>query len=59
MSADVFAAIQKFQRDGLEMKKAVDSLLAHAEQSYGLFRDSSLGWLKVAEMLEEAAASSL
>lgn len=57
MSGDVLIAIQKFQRDGLQMHKAVASLLAHAEQSYGLFRDSTVGWHKVSELLENAAAA--
>ena len=46
------AAIAQFMRDGIEMKKAIDVLLVHVEQTYGLFHDSVQGWHRLSELFE-------
>lgn len=45
-------AIQQFMRDGIEMKKAVDALLTHVEESYGLFHDCVQGLHRMSEVFE-------
>lgn len=45
-------AIQRFLADGIEMKKSVDALLEHAEQTFGLFHDSAQGWRRMSEVFE-------
>ncbi|CTP86301.1 hypothetical protein XTPLMG728_1172 [Xanthomonas translucens pv. poae] len=45
-------AIQQFMQDGIEMKKSVDALLSHAEQTYGLFHDSAQGWRRLSDLFE-------
>lgn len=45
-------AIQQFMRDGSEMKKTVDALLVHVEQSYGLFHDCVQGLHRMSELFE-------
>jgi hypothetical protein len=46
------ASVNQFIRDALVMKKGVDALLEHVEQTYGLFHDAAQGWHRLTELFE-------
>ena len=53
------ARLDRFLRNGLEMKKGVDALLEHVEQTYGLFHDAAQGWVRLIDLFESLVAEQV